>query len=376
MSAFTTIELALGERSYDIRIGTGLIAAAGHHLGPLLDGRGKNDGIVVVTDANVAAHHLAPLEDSLSAAGLAHRAIVLEPGEHTKDFAHLARLMDDLIGGGISRDTLLVALGGGVVGDLTGFAAAIALRGVDFVQVPTTLLAQVDSSVGGKTGINTVHGKNLVGAFYQPRMVLADVGALDTLPPREIKAGYAEILKYGLIRDPGFFLWLEEHGSAVIGGDTAARIESVAQSCHAKAEIVSADEHEHGDRALLNLGHTFGHAMEAETGFSESLLHGEAVAIGMMLAFELSVQLGLCPEGEARRLRAHLDSVGLPADAGGLGFTPEALIRHMRRDKKVRGGRVTFILARGIGKALIAHDIDLAEVEHLLGRHLAARSAG
>ncbi len=376
MSAFSTIELALGERSYDIRIGTGLIAAAGDHLGPLLDGHGKNDGIVVVTDANVAAHHLGPLEDSLSAAGLAHRAIVLEPGEHTKDFAHLARLMDDLIGGGISRDTLLVALGGGVVGDLTGFAAAIALRGVDFVQIPTTLLAQVDSSVGGKTGINTVHGKNLVGAFYQPRMVLADVGSLDTLPPREIKAGYAEILKYGLIRDPGFFLWLEEHGSAVIEGDAAARIEAVAQSCQAKAEIVSADEHELGDRALLNLGHTFGHAMEAETGFSESLLHGEAVAIGMMLAFELSVQLGLCPEADARRLRAHLGSVGLPTDAGGYGFTPEALVRHMHRDKKVRAGRVTFILARGIGKALIAHDVDLAEVEGLLGRHLAARSAG
>jgi len=376
VSDFSTIEVALGQRSYDIRIGSGLIEGAGHHIAPLLDGHGRTDEVIVVTDANVARHHLAALQASLSAAGIRHRAVVLDPGEHTKDFDHLSSLVDELIGGGISRDSLLVALGGGVIGDLAGFAAAIALRGIDFVQIPTTLLAQVDSSVGGKTGINTRHGKNLVGAFYQPRLVLADVGALETLPPREIAAGYAEIVKYGLIRDAGFFHWLEELGGAVIGGDTGARIEAVAQSCRAKAEVVAADEHEHGERALLNFGHTFGHAMEAETGFSGTLLHGEAISIGMMLAFDLSVQLGLCAAADAERLRAHLKALDLPADAGGRGFTAEALIRHMHHDKKVRSGRVTFILAERIGHAIIAHDVDLAEVERLLDRHLAAHPVG
>jgi 3-dehydroquinate synthase len=376
VSDFSTIEVALGQRSYDIRVGPGLIEDAGHHIAPLLDGRGRTDDVVMVTDANVARHYLTTVQASFDKAGIGHRAVIMDPGEHTKDFDHLSRLLGDLIGGGLARDSLLVALGGGVIGDLTGFAAAIALRGVDFVQIPTTLLAQVDSSVGGKTGINTRHGKNLVGAFYQPRLVLADIGALDTLPPREIAAGYAEILKYGLIRDAGFFHWLEEHGSAVIGGETGARIEAVAQSCKAKAEVVAADEHEHGERALLNLGHTFGHAMEAETGFSADLLHGEAVSIGMMLAFELSVQLGLCDPEDAERLRAHLDALDMPADAGGRGFSTQALIRHMHHDKKVRSGKVTFILAEKIGHAVIAHDVDLNEVERLLDRHLGARRVG
>ena len=375
MTEFSTIEVGLGERSYEIRIGRGLIAKAGTHLAPLLDVHGNRTGVIVVTDRNVAAHHLAALEDSLRAAKIDQRTVVLEPGEQCKDFAHLARLMDDLIAGGLNRDSMIVALGGGVVGDLTGFAAAIALRGVDFVQIPTTLLSQVDSSVGGKTGINTAYGKNLVGAFYQPRMVLADVSALETLPRREMLAGYAETIKYGLIRDAGFFAWLEEHGAALIEGDVAARIEAVAQSCRAKAEVVAADEFEHGERALLNFGHTFGHAMEAETGFSDRLLHGEAVAIGMVLAFELSVQLGLCPEADAVRLRAHFDAVGLPAEATGYGFTADALIAHMHHDKKIRDGRLTFILANGIGKAMIAPDVDLAEVERLLTRCLAAPRA-
>lgn len=375
MSEFSTIVVALGERSYEIRIGRGLIAEAGTHLAPLLGARGTGAEMIVVTDRNVAEHHLGGLEDSLRASGISSRTIILQPGEQSKDFAHLARLMDDLIGAGLTRDSMVVALGGGVVGDLAGFAAAIALRGVDLVQIPTTLLAQVDSSVGGKTGINTAHGKNLVGAFYQPRMVLADVTALETLPRRELLAGYAEILKYGLIGDAGFFAWLEEHGAALIEGDATARLEAVARSCRAKAQVVAADEVERGERALLNLGHTFGHAMEAETGFSDRLLHGEAVAMGMVLAFELSAQMGLCPEADAKRLRAHLEAVGLAADAAGYGFTADALIGHMRHDKKMRGGRITFILAHGIGEAVIAPDVEFAQVERLLTRALAAHGA-
>ena len=376
MTELATIEVALGERSYEIRIGRGLIAKAGAHLAPLLGAHGIAAQVIVVTDRNVAEHHLAALEESLRASGISQRTIILEPGERSKDFAHLTRLMDDLIGGGLNRDAMVVALGGGVVGDLAGFAAAIALRGVDFVQIPTTLLSQVDSSVGGKTGINTAQGKNLVGAFYQPRMVLADVSALETLPRRELLAGYAEIVKYGLIRDAGFFGWLEEHGAALIEGDVAARMEAVARSCRAKAELVAADEFEHGERALLNLGHTFGHAMEAESGFSDRLLHGEAVAMGMVLAFELSARLGLCPEADAARLRAHLKAVGLPADAAKYGFTADSLIAHMHHDKKMRGGQITFILAHGIGEAVIAPDVDLGEVERLLTGTLAAHRVG
>ncbi len=376
MTELSTIEVALGERSYEIRIGRGLIAKAGAHLAPLLGAHGIAAEVIVVTDRNVAEHHLAALEESLRACGISQRTIILEPGERSKDFAHLTRLMDDLIGGGLNRDAMVVALGGGVVGDLAGFAAAIALRGVDFVQIPTTLLSQVDSSVGGKTGINTAQGKNLVGAFYQPRMVLADVSALETLPRRELLAGYAEIVKYGLIRDAGFFGWLEQHGAALIEGDVAARMEAVARSCRAKAELVAADEFEHGERALLNLGHTFGHAMEAESGFSDRLLHGEAVAIGMVLAFELSARLGLCPEADAARLRAHLKAVGLPADAAKYGFTADSLIAHMHHDKKMRGGQITFILAHGIGEAVIAPDVDLGEVERLLTGTLAAHRVG
>jgi 3-dehydroquinate synthase len=370
MNSHSTIDVALGDRSYEIRIGTGLLAEAGEHLAPLLGEHAARRRITIVTDANVAALHLDTLRRALDAANIAHRAIVLDPGEHTKDFAHLQSLLDDLLDHGIERSSMIVAFGGGVVGDLTGFAAAIALRGVDFVQMPTTLLSQVDSSVGGKTGINTRHGKNLVGAFYQPRLVLADIGVLDTLPVRELRSGYAEVVKYGIIRDAGFFAWLEKHGPDLIAGDYAARTEAVAVSCKAKADVVSADEREQGERALLNLGHTFGHAMEAESGFSDRLLHGESVAIGMVLALQLSERLGLCPAGRAARLKAHLDAVGLPSSPAGYGYTVPALLAHMQHDKKVHAGKLTFILAADIGKGVIARDIATDDVAALLAEAL------
>jgi len=256
-----------------------------------------------------------------------------------------------------------------VIGDITGFAAASALRGIDFIQVPTTLLSQVDSSVGGKTGINSPHGKNLIGAFHQPRLVIADTATLDTLPRREVLAGYAEVAKYGLIRLPDFFAWLEENGRRVVDGDSAARRHAVTVSCRAKADIVGVDERESGDRALLNLGHTFGHALEAATGFGQTLLHGEGVAIGMVMAFDLSVKLGLCPAEDARRARAHLAAVGLPvraADVAGVAWDVDGLVRSMAKDKKVQDGRITFILAEGIGKAFTRRDVDAASVRAVL----------
>jgi len=365
MGTVETIALDLGPRSYNILVGSDLLSSAGAHLGPLL----RKGRVVVVTDANVARHHLPTVQDALAAGGIASDAIVLEPGEQAKEFPRFAELVDRILDTRPERATTLVALGGGVVGDVTGFAAAVVLRGIDFVQMPTTLLAQVDSSVGGKTGINTRHGKNLVGAFHQPRLVLADTGTLDTLPRRELLAGYAETVKYGLLGDEGFFAWLERHGAALIDGDGDARRHAIVESCRAKARIVASDERETGARALLNLGHTFGHALETETGFGDTLLHGEAVAIGMAMAFDLSARLGLCPDSDARRVRRHFAEIGLPDGLGALGrpgLDPKALIAHMRQDKKVRDGRITFILARGIGKAFIADDVDVAEVEALL----------
>jgi 3-dehydroquinate synthase len=287
--------------------------------------------------------------------------------------------MNELLDQRPDRKTTLVALGGGVVGDLTGFAAAVLLRGVDFIQVPTTLLAQVDSSVGGKTGINTRHGKNLVGAFYQPRLVLADTDVLDTLPRRELLAGYAEVAKYGLIDDPDFFAWCEANGAALLAGDAAKRTYAIEQSCLAKARIVAADERETTDlRALLNLGHTFGHALEAETGFGSDLLHGESVGTGMAMAFDLSVRLGLCPAADAARVRRHLDSVGLPMRLRAIGgdnhrsWDAMRLVEHMRGDKKAEGGRLTFILARGIGKAFVSREVDEAALRELLDDAISA----
>jgi 3-dehydroquinate synthase len=293
------------------------------------------------------------------------------PGESSKSFEVLEKVCDGLIAARIERSDVVIALGGGVVGDLAGFAAAIVRRGVDYVQVPTSLLAQVDSSVGGKTAIDTSHGKNLVGAFYQPKLVLIDIDTLKTLPKREILAGYAEVVKYGLLGDMKFFAWCEKNGPALRDGDAAARAYAVLESCRAKAEVVAEDEREDGRRALLNLGHTFGHALEAATGFGPELLHGEAISIGMVMAFDLSVTLGLCPAADAARVRAHFKAMGLPTGLDALGNRrPDtaSLIAKMRRDKKVRGGAITFILVRGIGQAFIARDVDMAEVERLLDR--------
>jgi len=364
-AALDKLRVELGERSYDILAGEGLVATAGEHIGAVAGGARA----VIITDQTVAPLYLGALEASLDAAGIPHAAIVLPPGEGTKDLDHLGGLTDRLLEGRVERGTVLVALGGGVIGDITGFAAGIVLRGLDFVQVPTTLLAQVDSSVGGKTGINTSHGKNLLGVFHQPRLVLADIGVLDTLDGRQLRAGYAEVAKYGLINDEPFFSWLETHGPALCEGDRAARRHAVTTSCAAKAAIVAADEREAGQRALLNLGHTFGHALEAETGYGDALLHGEAVAIGMVMAFDLSARLGLCRLDDAARVRRHLAAVGLPTGLDavpGRAWSVDHLLDHMTRDKKVSGGRVRFVLAHGIGRSFIASDVDIGDVRRFL----------
>jgi 3-dehydroquinate synthase len=362
------VRVELDHRGYDIIVGPGVMASAGRLIAETI---GKRRRLIVVTDQTVAKRHLPALEHALDREGLADggSAILLPPGERTKSFEHLEQLLEAVLGRGIERSTVLVALGGGVVGDLVGFTAAIALRGLDFIQIPTTLLAQVDSSVGGKTGINSRHGKNLIGAFHQPRLVLADTQVMDTLPKRDVLSGYAEVVKYGLIGDPCFFEWLEQKGTAVVAGESDARRYAVRVSCQAKARIVGADEREAGSRALLNLGHTFGHALEAACDFGDTLTHGEAVAIGMVLAFDLSVMLGLAPAADALRVRRHLFEVGLPcgpADVPGLPWHPEHLLAHMSRDKKVRDGRIAFVLTRGIGQAFLAADVDSADVLKIL----------
>jgi 3-dehydroquinate synthase len=365
------LRVELGARSYDILIGRGLLANAGQHLKPVL----KQPRVVVLTDRTVAELHLPSLTRALGGAGIESHPIVLPPGEQTKSFEQLEEVIDQLLAARIERGSTLVALGGGVIGDLAGFAAAIVLRGIDFVQVPTTLLAQVDSSVGGKTGIDTRWGKNLVGSFHQPRLVLADIDALATLPRRQLLAGYAEVVKYGLINDARFFAWLEDHGMGLIDGNEAARQQAVRISCAAKARIVGEDEREAGARALLNLGHTFAHALEAECGYSDELLHGEAVAIGLVMAFDLSARLGLCSPDDAARVERHLGAVGLPTEPTAIAgriWNIERLLDHMRHDKKVQSGRITFVLARGIGQAFLARDVDLSEVSRLLEQALAA----
>ncbi len=366
MSQDERLAVSLGERSYDIVVGSGLLARAGSELGPVL----RRPDAIVVTDANLAATpHLGVLERSLESAGIARRCIVLPPGETTKSMAQLGDLLERLLDQGVDRATAIVAFGGGVVGDLAGFAAAILLRGLDCVQVPTTLLAQVDSAIGGKTGINTRHGKNLVGAFHQPRLVLADTAVLASLPARELRAGYAEVVKYGLIDRPDFFAWLEAHGRDVIAGDAAAQQHAVLESCRAKAAVVAADEREGGVRALLNLGHTFAHGLEAACGYGDALLHGEAVAVGMVLAFDLSVRLGLCPAADADRVRAHLAAVGLPVTLGGIKagrFAVDTLLAAMGHDKKAQAGRPRFVLTRGIGKAFAGAEVAPAELAALL----------
>jgi 3-dehydroquinate synthase len=357
-----TVTVGLGARSYEIVIGPGAVDEAGARIAALGFRR-----VVVVADEAVAALHGARLEASLGQANLARTTLTVPPGEASKAMPVLADLLDRMLAAGIDRGTAIVALGGGVVGDLAGFAAAVALRGLDFVQVPTTLLAQVDSSVGGKTGVNSALGKNLIGAFHQPRLVLADTALLDTLPAREIRAGYAEVAKYGALGDAAFFAWLETNGAAVAAGDRAARIAAIRRCCEMKAEIVGEDEREAARRALLNFGHTFGHAFEAETGYGAGLLHGEAVAIGMALAMETSVRLGLCPAADRDRLVAHLEAIGLPTRPDpARAWDVEALIGHMAKDKKVRDGRMVFILARGIGDAFTAADVPIGTVRAVL----------
>ncbi len=347
------LTVSVPSASYDVVIGDGLLVRAGAHLAPVLASR----RCVIVTDETVAGLHLAALRDGLAQTGMDTRAIVVPPGEASKSLAMHGHVVGELLEAGVDRGTAVIGLGGGVVGDLAGFAAATTLRGLPFVQVPTTLLAQVDSSVGGKTGVNTAHGKNLVGAFHQPRLVLADTGALGTLPGRELLAGYAEIVKAGLIGDAAFFAWCERHGSRLAAGDPDLLAEAVLRACAFKAAVVGGDEREEraeGGRALLNLGHTFGHALEAEVGYGGALLHGEAVAIGLGMAFRLSARLGLCAEDDARRVVRHLDAVGLPSEPGLLNrrFAAARLLGHMRRDKKNRDGRLRLVLARGIGRAL------------------------
>ena len=374
-SEHSTISVDLGQRSYDIIVGEGLLQQAGVLIRPHL----ARPRVVLITDENIEKHWLGTVEDSLNVAGIEYQSIVLEAGEQTKDYAHAEALTGQLLDARIERSTTLIALGGGVVGDLVGFCAAITLRGLDFVQIPTTLLAQVDSSVGGKTGINMPQGKNLIGAFHQPRLVLADIGVLDTLPARDLRAGYGEIVKYGLIDDSDFFTWLETNGPGVIGApvaaDTQARHHAILTSCKAKAAIVSADETEKGTRALLNLGHTFGHALEAKTGYGEILLHGESVAIGMAMAFDLSVRLGLCPDEDRDRVKSHLADCGLPIGLDALrddSWSASDLVDLMGQDKKVAGGKLKFILAHGIGQSFITDDVDMADVTAILDDYLKA----
>jgi 3-dehydroquinate synthase len=356
------LRVELGNRSYDIVAGSGLLADAGDLMQRVL----RQKRVVVVTDAHVAKLHLKTLAAGLAKAGIASEILILPPGEGTKDFAHFEKLCEDILALGIERSTALVALGGGVIGDLAGFAAASLLRGLDYVQVPTTLLAQVDSSVGGKTTIDVKAGKNLVGAFYQPVLVIADIDTLATLPPRELLAGYAEVVKYGLIRDRAFFDWLEQNGAALVKGDAELRRQAVLKSCRDKAEIVAADEREAGERALLNFGHTFGHALEAEAGFGQALLHGEAVALGMLMAFDLSARLGLCPKESARRVRQHFEQVGLKTELGLI--DADSLLARMRRDKKVKDGRISLILAHDIGQAFISREVTDAALREFLSQ--------
>ena len=359
-----TVTVSLGDRSYPIHIEAGLLPRAADHLAPLARGR----RMAIVTDEHVRPH-LDGLQATLRAAGVESEAIILPPGEKTKSWAMLEHVCDRLLEMGIERADHVIALGGGVIGDLVGFACSVVKRGCRFVQIPTTLLSQVDSSVGGKTAINTSAGKNLIGAFHQPAMVLIDPDVLDTLPARQVRAGYAEVVKYGLIDDFAFFEWCEGNATALLAGDPQARVHAIAHSVAAKARIVAADEHEtNGIRALLNLGHTFGHALEAEAGFSDKLLHGEGVAAGCALAFRYSARKGLCEGQDAERVAAHLRAVGLPDGlaAAGIDAPSTTLVEHMKHDKKMAAGTLPFLLARGIGQTYLDKTVDLADIAAFL----------
>ncbi len=365
-----TVRVNLGARSYDVRIGSGLLARTGAEVAPLLRVR----RVFVVTEQRVADLHLEALRAGLG--DIAMQALILPPGEGTKAWPEFTRTVEWLLEHKVERRDIVVAFGGGVIGDLAGFAAAVLRRGVRFVQIPTSLLAQVDSSVGGKTGINSVHGKNLVGAFHQPSLVLADIDLLATLTPRDFLAGYGEVVKYGLLGDAAFFDWLEANGPAMAASDAGLRHRAVRQSVQMKADIVARDETEEGERALLNLGHTFCHALEAATGYSDRLLHGEGVAIGCALAFEVSARLSLCSQEDPSRVRAHLRAMGMKTDLADIaGDLPgaEALLGLMAQDKKVLDGKLRFILARGIGQAFVAEGVDMGVVRKVLDDALAGR---
>lgn len=366
----STVRVDLGARSYDILIGSGLI----DQLGPEIMKRYGTVRAGIVSDSHVGPIYRARLEASLRECGIEPVSFEVQAGEASKRLSVFETLVEDVVGSRLERGDVLIALGGGVVGDLTGYVAASVRRGIGFVQVPTSLLAQVDSSVGGKTGINSSHGKNLIGAFYQPGLVLADTDTLSTLSPRELRAGYAEVAKYGLIDDPDFFAWLEQnHEALLVGADPAVRIQAIAKSCLAKARIVSEDEQEHGKRALLNLGHTFGHALEAATGYSDRLVHGEGVAIGMSLAHQFSAYMNLCSTDDGARVNKHLKAVGLPthpSDISGEHLDAETLMKFIAQDKKVQRGAFTFILTNGIGSAFVSNDVPPSAVQDFLQQAL------
>jgi len=365
------IHVELGERSYDVVVGPGLLAEAGTRITPLLN----RSQVVVITDENVGSLHLGALRDGLATAGITLQSLTLPAGESTKGWPEFERTLDWLLEQKVERNDVVIALGGGVIGDLVGFASAVLRRGVRFVQIPTSLLAQVDSSVGGKTGINAQQGKNLIGAFHQPSLVLADTDVLGTMHPRDFLSGYGEVVKYGLLGDVDFFEWLEENGPALAAGGMGARVQAVARSVQMKADIVARDETEQGDRALLNLGHTFCHALEAATGYSDRLLHGEGVAVGCALAFELSARMGLCAQEDPSRVRAHLKAMGMKTDLSDIdGDLPDAraLLDLMAQDKKVVDGRLHFILAHGIGKAFVTSDVPSDQVCAVLEDALAS----
>ncbi len=367
-----TVRVDLPGRAYDIVIGPGVLAQAGDLIAPLL----RRKRVVIVTDENVAAAQMRSLQDGLQAAGITSEALILPPGEATKGWEQFSRTVEWLIAQKVERGDVVIAFGGGVIGDLAGFAAAVVRRGVRFVQIPTSLLAQVDSSVGGKTGINSPLGKNLIGAFHQPSLVLADIETLGTLTPRDFLSGYGEVVKYGLLGDADFFDWLEALGPALAAGDIAARVQAVKRSCEMKAAIVQRDETEQGERALLNLGHTFCHALEAATGYGDRLLHGEGVAIGCALAFELSARMGLCSQEDPSRVRAHLRAMGMKVDLADIeGDLPDAqgLLDLMGQDKKVVDGKLRFILARGIGEAFVTGDVPQDKVLGVLRDALVLR---
>ncbi len=367
------VRVELKERSYDIFISEGLIEKSAQHIAPFL----RRPRVAVITDENVSALHLGTLVDALSEARIASHILTLPAGEATKSWSYLTQSVDWLLEKKIERHDVVIALGGGVIGDLVGFAAAILRRGIRFIQMPTSLLAQVDSSVGGKTGINALQGKNLIGAFHQPSLVLADILALRTLPIRDLRAGYGEVVKYGLLGNADFFEWLELNGPALIEGDFKKRAEAVRRSCQMKADIVALDETERGDRTLLNLGHTFCHALEAATGYSERLLHGEGVAIGCVLAFDLSARLGLCAQEHPSRLRAHLKAMGMKMDLSDIdGDLPsaEVLMDLMGQDKKVLEGKLRFILLKDIGDSFVTSEVDRLDVISVLKNALSTRS--